>query len=215
MRDVPELYISKNDKVNHEAYNDRIYKLDKPFETNKLHWLVVGDSFGRDFVNVILESSIADSVEVSYIYSANYKEMKYCDRFAKADRIFRSSMRMNEEKLHEFESVCMANGFDVKNLVIVGTKNFGESNGQFYIRRYRDDYFTQRTPMEQGYLETNIRMKDICGERYLDLIGMVIDENGTMPVFTPDHHYVSQDCRHFSRGGAIWFAQLIDWNRFL
>lgn len=36
-----------------------------------------------------------------------------------------------------------------------------------------------------------------------------------MPVFTPDHHYVSQDCRHFTKGGAIWFAQLIDWAKYI
>ncbi len=215
VRDVPELYISKNEKTDHKIYNDKIYELDKPFKTSKHHWLVVGNSFGRDFANVILESSIADSVEVSYIYSGKYRELKYGERFANADIIFLSSLGTSEKTIRELEYVCIANGFDVRKLVIVGTKNFGECNGQFYIRRYQDDYFSQRTLMEDGYLETNNKMKEYCGERYLDLIGLVIDENGTMPVFTPDHHYVSQDCRHFSRGGAIWFAQLIDWDRYL
>ena len=58
-------------------------------------------------------------------------------------------------------------------------------------------------------------MKHLLGEQYLDLIGMVIDEEKTMPVFTPDHHFISQDCRHFSKGGAIYFGQLIDWNKYL
>ena len=215
VRDVPELYISKNENVNHKAYNDKIYKLDKPFETNKKHWLVVGNSFGRDFANVIIESDIADSVEVSYIYVTDYKDAKYSERFASADRIFLSSLGANEETVNELELVCKTNGFNTDNLVIVGTKNFGASNGQFYIKRNRPDYYNQRTKMEAGYLERNEKMKAIYGNRYLDLIGLVIDEEGTMPVFTPDHHFVSQDCRHFSKGGAIWFSELIDWNIYI
>lgn len=215
VRDVPELYISKNEHVNHKAYNDKIYKLDKPFETDKQHWLVVGNSFGRDFANVILESPVADSIELSYIYVDKYKMPEYQERFANADRVFLSSSETDEEKVKEMELVCKSNGFNTDNLVIVGTKNFGESNGQFYVKRNRPDYFEQRTKMEAKYYERNEKMESLYGDRYLDLIGLVIDENGTMPVFTPDHHYVSQDCRHFSKGGAIWFSQLIDWNKYL
>lgn len=215
VRDVPELYISKNEHVNHKAYNDKIYKLDKPFETDKQHWLVVGNSFGRDFANVILESPVADSVELSYIYVDKYKKPEYQERFATADRVFLSSSETDEETVREMESVCQTNGFDIDNLVIVGTKNFGESNGQFYVNRNKPDYFEQRAKMEAKYYERNEKMESLYGDRYLDLIGLVIDENGTMPVFTPDHHYVSQDCRHFSKGGAIWFSQLIDWSKYL
>lgn len=215
VRDVPELYISKSENVNHKAYNDKIYQLDKPFETNKKHWLVVGNSFGRDFANVILESHVVDKVEVSYIYDNNYKNPEYNERFSSADRVFLSSLGTDEEAVREMELHCQANGFDVDNLIIVGTKNFGASNGQFYIKRNRPGYFEQRTKMEEGYLEINDRLKNLYGERYLDLIGLVINEDGTMPVFTPDHHFVSQDCRHFSKGGAIYFSELIKWNKYI
>lgn len=215
VRDVPELYISKSEHVNHKAYNDKIYKLDKPFETDKKHWLVVGNSFGRDFANVILESPIADSVEVSYIYIDKYKKTEYIERFSTTDRVFLSSSNTNEEIVKEFELVCQTSGFNTDNVVIVGIKNFGASNGQFYIKRNSSDYFYQRTVMEPGFIERNENMKALYGSRYLDLIGLVIDENETMPVFTPDHHFVSQDCRHFSKGGAIWFGKLINWSKYM
>ena len=215
VRDVPELYISKGQSVNHKAYNDKIYNLDKPFETNKKHWLVVGSSFGRDFSNVILESSIADSVEISYIYSSDYQKKEKADRFAHSDRVFFCSMHPDTESVRELESVCLSNGFPIEKLVIVGTKNFGESNGQIYAKRYNPDYFDLRVKMEKGYVESNNSYKELYGERYLDIIGLVIDEKGTMPVFTPDKKFVSQDCRHFSMGGAKWFATLIDWSKYL
>lgn len=215
VRNVPELYINKNDKVDHKAYNDKIYKLDKPFETNKRHWLVVGNSFGRDFANVILESSVADSIELSYIFVDNFKDAKYADRYASADLVWLSCMITNEEIVSELDVLLQQNGLSRNQLVVVGTKNFGTSNGQFYVKRGTDGYFEQRTCMEEGYEERNDSMKLKYGGRYLDLIGLVIDENHTVPVFTPDHKFISQDCRHFSMGGAKWFAMLIDWDKYL
>lgn len=74
VRDVPELGISVQDRhrrLNVE-YTERGYQYDRPFvSSDKPHWLVVGNSFGRDFVNVILESRIADDVEVSFTDDIN------------------------------------------------------------------------------------------------------------------------------------------------
>ena len=235
VRDVPELYINKGQKTDHKAYNDKIYKLNKPFETEKQHWLVIGNSFGRDFANVIVESEVTDRVEVSFIPIDEYTRPEYKERFKNANRVFLSSLGTDEDAVAKMDAICLVHGFPIEKLVVVGTKNFGESNGQFYVKRGRTDYFEQRTKMEGAnavdyktengsivkryeggyYYELNERMKIYCGDRYLDLIGLVIDENGTMPVFTPDHHFISQDCRHFSMGGAKWFATLIDWNKYL
>ena len=53
------------------------------------------------------------------------------------------------------------------------------------------------------------------GERYLDLMSFVTDDAGRVRVFTPDHHFISADCRHLSLGGAKFFAERIEWGRFL
>lgn len=215
VRDVPELYVSKGENVSHKLYNDRIYNFDKPFETDKKHWLVVGNSTGRDFVNVILESDVSDSVEVTYIYTDSFAKPEYAERFATSDRVFLSSLFAEEELITKMEVVCAANGLDRRKLVIVGDKSFGENNGQFYINRHKPDYFEQRTHLRDGFYERNERLRAKYGDRYLDLISLVIDDNKTVPVFTPDHHYISQDCVHFSKGGAIWFSQLIDFKEYL
>ena len=64
-------------------------------------------------------------------------------------------------------------------------------------------------------IKKNNRFRKVYGERYLDLISMLIKEKGTVPVFTPDHHFISQDCEHFSKGGAVYFSQLINWNKYM
>ena len=218
VRDVPELYISKNDihRGMHAEYCDRGYQYDKPFDnTKRPHWLVVGNSFGRDFVNVIVESEIADSVDVSYLSDDKIKDNK--NRFSGASRVFISTLGLTEDFVTEIENICLENGVPSQNVVIVGEKNFGESNGQIYAKRNRQDYFDQYIEVEnrKRYIEKNMYYADLYKERFLDLMSLVSNKDGKVRVFTPDHHFMSADCRHLSLGGAKYFAKQIDWKKFL
>ncbi len=215
VRDIPELYISKDNvsRGMHAKYCDNAFKYDKDFFTDKPHWLVIGNSFGRDFVNIIAESDIANVVEVSY--TDDFKKTGIEKRFSQADRVFVSSLGLTEAKVTEMEIYAIANGCSLDKIVIVGEKNFGESNGQIYVKRGRANYFGQTIAMEAGYLERNEKLKALYGERFLDLIELVSVGAGIVRVFTPDHHYISADCRHLSRGGAIYYGQLIDWAKYL
>ena len=90
VRDVPELNIYANGDgiIDPQDYNDSVTKLfDKDFPINKKkNILVLGDSFGRDWVNIILESNITkDSINISYRQS--YDETAK-QRIKKADIIF-------------------------------------------------------------------------------------------------------------------------------
>ena len=217
VRDIPELYVSMQNKHRgmHAEYVDRANQYNKPFTTDKQHWYVIGNSFGRDFVNVILESSIADSVEVSYSTDQQYKNEK--TRFADADMVFISFLGVNEDYVREVEVMCLANGLSPEQLIIVGEKNFGESNGQVYAKRNRPDYFEQYIEVadRERFINQNRHFAELYGDRFLDLMAMVTDDCGKVRVFTPDHHFMSADCKHLSKGGAIFFSKLIDWKRYV
>ena len=98
VRDVPELDVVKG-KIHRgmwAEYCDRGYQYDKDFSgTDKPKWYVIGNSFGRDMVNTILESPVADSVEISYSTQEAYK--KRGDRFAEADVVFLSTLGVNDD----------------------------------------------------------------------------------------------------------------------
>jgi hypothetical protein len=218
VRDIPELYVSKTNRHRnmHAEYVDRGYEYDKPFVTEKQHWLVIGNSLGRDIVNIIVESDIIDSVEVSYICSTDYKKDKYSERFATADRIFISSLPLTESFVSDIEKICIVNGFPLNRLVIVGDRDFGASNGQVYAKRYRADYFDQYIPLKGGeqFIIRNRQLRELYGGRFLDMMAMVSNEKGEVRVFSPDHHFISADNVHLSRGGAIYFGQIIDWSKY-
>ena len=219
VRDIPELYVSMKNKHRgiHAEYCDRGYLYDKPFVTDKPHWLVIGNSFGRDFVNVIIESNIADKVEVSYLEKGKFAEVENRGRFKTANRVFISTLGLNESFVSEVEAICMACGLELNRVTIVGEKDFGESNGQVYAKRNRPDYFDQYIPVKdkQNFIDRNSYYKNIYGDRFLDLMSFVTNDKGEVRVFTPDHHYISADCRHYSKGGAIYIGSLIDWEKYL
>lgn len=112
--------------------------------------------------------------------------------------------------------MSVASGLSIDNVIIVGEKNFGESNGTVYIRRNKPDYFEQYIEVadKERYIVRNQYFAKKYGRRYLDLMRYVTNDEGKVRVFSPDHHYISADNLHFSVGGARYFAEKIDWRRY-
>lgn len=211
VRDVPELDVVKGNvhRGMWAEYCDRGYKYDKDFtESSKPKWYVIGNSFGRDMVNIILESPIADKVDV--VYSTPKNSINQKKRFAKADIVFLSTLGLNKEIIDDVHRRCSAN----TKFFIIGEKNFGESNGQVYRHRFSDDYHRQTIGMEDGYAEKNEQLKKAYPNNYIDLIEMVRQSNGKVRVFSDDGKFISQDCRHLTKAGAKYYAKMIDWEKF-
>jgi hypothetical protein len=206
IRDVPELGISKSNasRGTNIKYNERIYSYDRDFEMNtRIKVLVVGDSFARDFANILLETKFSNNIEISYLFSPI--DPKINKRIDQADCIFYSfsySRRMGIVNLEIPE-----NAFEKS--YCVGTKNFGSNNGIFYNYKGKD-YYEQRTPMIKGIVDRNNNLEKQWGDKFIDLIAYVVDKEGKVPVFTPDHRFISQDCSHLTQDGARYFASLIE-----
>lgn len=87
VRDVPELdiYEGSADPTAFERYTDRIYQYDCEFSSDvpKKKILIIGNSFARDFANILLESSMRDSIQLSYHYAfvdCPMSRIRQCDR---------------------------------------------------------------------------------------------------------------------------------------
>lgn len=203
IRDVPELGLSKlnAERGVHAKYNDRVHSYDKPFNNHpdKINVLVIGNSFARDWVNVLLESKYSNIIDISYTSNAINRTVLET-REEDADIIFYVPSNRKDKKQLDI---------DESKLLVVGTKNFGVNSGYFY-NYSGENYFEQRTLMEDGYLELNKSLKKNWGNKYLDLMAKIIDKNNTVPVFTPEKMFISQDCRHFTKAGAAYFAHLFE-----
>lgn len=206
VRDVPELGLYKNEKRIHgvhSQYNHKNYLLDKDFKSkNKIKVLVIGDSFARDWINILLESEIKGDIEISYIY--NIKTHKNLEaRVENAEIIYCSRFNINILDIYNLPR---------EKTWCVGTKNFGVNNGIFYNSK-KGNYCKQRTSILSEYLVLNKEMKKEWNDHYIDLLSMVLNSENTVPVFTDDCMFISQDCRHLTKSGAIYFSKIIKNNQ--
>lgn len=204
VRDVPELNISTSNisKRMHSSYTDRINDYDHDFSNNGyLKVLVVGDSFARDWGNVILEYMNGD-VDLSYIHP--YTEQYVQER----------SIRINDADIiyyavhPDFDHLPMylQKQYDEGHVYVIGTKSFGESNGIPYNQRNKPDYYSYTVNIDSELIERNERQKEEYGDHYVDMLSPVLVNESSVMIFTPDHKYISQDCRHLTQMGARFYA---------
>lgn len=69
--------------------------------------------------------------------------------------------------------------------------------------------------MAPDYLEEYKKEKAIWRENLIDFVAPVADENYNVKIFTPDHKFISQDCRHLTRAGAKFYASILDIKRLI
>ena len=207
VRDVPELDVYKGDSHRNmfSEYCDRIYAYDIDFPNNgKPNVLVVFGSFARDFANVLLESPYGYKVNLSYAFDW---DRELIDRIKNSDYIFVFGEK-GDIPLYVFENMKPE-----ARLWGIGTKSFGMSNGSIYRRRHEPTYFEQSIVLDKELSRVNELLKKNWGKNYVDFVALSLDKGGRIPLFTPDHKYISQDGLHFTKSGAKHFAKLIDWKR--
>ena len=204
VRDIPELDIreGETDPMFLEHYTDRIYQYDHEFsqDNSRKRILVIGNSFARDFANILLESSVADSIQLSYHY-----DFESCplNRIHQCDCIYYFGWK------HEVPEMIWQNLRLHAEIWGIGTKNHGTGNGIFYKYRHHKNYYTQRTVIKDEYHHVNRLLRDEWQSRYVDLLSLTLQTDTTVPVFTPDHHFITYDGRHLTPAGARYYASLM------
>lgn len=201
VRDIPELDIKEGvtNPMLFEQYTDCIYQYDYEFSQDnpKKKILVIGNSFARDFANILLESPMRDSMQLSYHYA-------FIDcpitRIRQCDRIYYFGWR------HDVPDIVWQNLKQGVEVWGIGTKNHGTSNGIFYKYRHRNDYYSQRTTPREDFYIVNSLLKEEWQGNYVDLLSFAIDSKGAVPVFTPNHKYITYDGRHLTPSGAHFYA---------
>jgi peptidoglycan/LPS O-acetylase OafA/YrhL len=219
IKDVPELGITKSNHSSdlnffgiegniNNKYNVEIRALDKAFSNNnqqngrqskKVKVLVVGNSFGRDFANVLKESSFKDAIEVRYSDTVVKSAEEFKTRIKEANFIFFGSDGPTKKSVAKYN-------INADKLWIVGIKDFGNSNGIHYNKKILN-YLRYRTAMKRGVLAKDLKFKKTWDKRYIDLLDLVADSKGQVLVFNPDGKFLSHDTRHLTKFGAIFFAK--------
>lgn len=213
VRDVPELGIIQGttERGMYAKYCDRVYDMQRDFQDNgKPKIIAIGDSYARDMVNVLLESEYADSVDITYAYAKEVLTDEQLKRVKQADVILVRASYAGNAKMRQIQECATT-----KHIFGISNKEYGETNGNEYQHRNRPDYYNLRAAMASEYLEDYLKEKAIWGDRLIDFVEPVADDNYNVLVFTPDHKFISQDCRHLTQAGAKFYADLLNIKRLV
>ena len=207
VRDIPELDIDKDNvhRNMHAEYVDRIYDYDVDFpeENGKINVMIIGNSFARDFGNILLESEMAEKVNISYSFDFS-EELR--ERLDTCDILFCFAAK-DMVPYYVWEHV------DEEMVWGIGTKSFGENNGQIYRNRFSEDYFKQTIIPNEEFEQTNKEWRESWNGNYIDMMEYARMEDGSIRVFSHENKFISQDCIHLTQGGARYYAQVIEWER--
>ena len=205
VRDIPELdtWEGKTDPLVFEHYTDRIYQYDHEFSQNnpKKKILVIGNSFARDFANILLESPMNDSIHLSYHYGI---EDCPISRVRQCDRIYYFGWK------HDVPDAVWINLKQGVEVCGIGTKNHGTSNGIFYKNRHSYNYYSQRTTIHNDFHRLNRLLHEEWNDYYVDLLILTLQSDSTVAVFTPDQHFITYDGLHLTPSGAHYYAKLLN-----
>lgn len=204
VRDIPELDVKVKAVPPHfnTAYVDRIYTCQADFTNAQSanNVLLVGNSFARDFGNILLESDYGEQLNISYypdFAAVPIEQTEHCDYLF----VFGYRTDIPEEVWNHLK--------DEKRVYGIGTKNFGMSNGFVYSRRYTKKYYETTVLLPQTYVALNEEWKKEWGGQYLDLLAPIKARANEVYVFTPEHKLLSPDCRHLTKAGASYYAHVL------
>lgn len=209
VRDLPEfeMFVGKNSPSPMD-YNSRTWQYDMDFEQNgRKNVLVVGDSFGRDFVNILLESGVDSLMNISYHTDFDDALKR---RINTADYIFVASIYEMNTKYPDFASY--AHG---KKLYRVGNKSFGSCIGILYNNdRYGRNYYKQTVVENDKYMGFNKKEKELYAENFIDMMDILKDKEGNIPVFY-GNRFITQDGLHITHAGAQMYAEKLNIKKYL
>lgn len=204
VRDIPELDVRLNIPSSWapQDYNSRITEMfEKPLpaiDNGRRNVLVVGDSYARDWINVLLEGGLKN---VNLLYAKDIPS-DLREHIAWADVIFVA----NNAPIDRYVSYLPA--MMQKKFYRVGHKNFGRGIGCAYNHaRMSNDYSQFVVPV---YDDINEDERIEFQGMYINLMDSIRNAGGSINLFTADKRLITHDGIHLTRAGAKEFAKRIN-----
>jgi peptidoglycan/LPS O-acetylase OafA/YrhL len=195
------------------AYVDRAFKLrtERFADDGRRKVLVLGNSYARDFLNMVVENGYMKGCELSY-EPVNRIEDFSCIR--DMQRIA-PSLRERLPKcdvlvlvMPIFDPGCLAEDIawlksqGVPQVIVLGTKNFGW-NPNAVLGMSPEAAQAFRAKVLPEVTESNARAREGAPEGcFVDVLALVADPDGRVPVLTPAGEIISEDGGHLTRAGA-------------
>ena len=213
-RNWPELADGSAGRNANIAYNmapDRFRQVSLPETADKVRVLVIGNSFGRDFINMALETGRMGN------HILAFREADDCEKLsdevvaqaASADFIILSGRFKPSHVSCVTRRVRRLGGLSHARIIVIGRKSFGYNNNAVMRLPPERRWDWRVAPLPEAARANAAARAALPPGTYVDMIAMLSDAQGRVRVFTPNHKFISQDREHLTRPGAIYVGGMI------
>jgi len=207
-------YSKYNYGGNPQKYCAEPYKYVKNnFTSNKLHLLIIGNSFARDFINMMKSNIQTDNLEIILLpsiknHNISVSLIKQSDITIAVSSAGMTNIINKEKLINSSKKLFQLLKTEMKgNFYLVGTKNFGFNNN-FLIHKIFQGIPKYKVSVNSSTLIANNIEKTIWGNHYIDTLKILMDNN-KIPVFTTDGDFISFDTEHATKNGAKFIGNIL------
>lgn len=202
----PRMYVDAPNKFQGTSFRDN----------GKFRVLVIGNSFARDYINMIQETGYLNRIDLVYLPG---RCEEYMSQHGSLDDLLAESAiviyagNWGEPDSHTDELPGIVSCYKYLasttrgKVYVLGAKNFGWNND--FVRTMGNGYLRTRVKPADSIVEFNGRAKEALGDAYVDLIAAIEDKSGSVPIFAPGGHFITYDTNHLTRPGASYIGRLL------
>lgn len=195
--------------IDKRFYNERVFsfKSDNFINDGRLKILVIGNSYGRDFVNMNLETFNNKKIELIY-------------RDDMTDCIESYNNRISQDLYNQSNIIIFASGYNEnclfndinhaeankKNIFYLGFKQFGY-NLNWLIRLNSKERANLYNPILSENIDIEYIMQEkVPAKNYISIIKPIV-KDGKIPITDSDGMPLSTDRNHLTKFGAIYLGR--------
>jgi hypothetical protein len=192
------------------SYKMHAFQRDQFAGGGKPRVLVLGDSFARDFANVLLESPYGASIDLVYrgdltsCFQGTSLTTVQQNLFDGANVVFMASSVMNPACVSGDVAWIEAQG---DGAFVVGPKHFGHNLNHF-TRLSANDWALQANEVIPAAFDRNMSfLSQTPSDNFIDLMSLLSPEEGRIFVFDEEGRLLTFDRTHLTRYGAQFVAR--------
>lgn len=246
---LPILRYSQEDRPLFEfsrlAARDYQRDIGKPFERRPFYQdqtspkiAIIGDSYARDFLNVLNEARTLEGLDVSFwLIPADCapfflngeeeerlrpvwdtRECREYDRYrssqkistiASADTVVLASNWAPWQVEYIRSTIENLKGVTDANIILVGPKDFSQISIRRLLRLPADERPSFRIQIDPELVVANEALRQIPGISFINQIGFLCSQGGLCQIVAADGRLLSVDGSHFSPAGAKFMADAL------